>query len=330
MILYLLNAQFERIAIIDSYVSLIWTRRYWDVGDCELYIPANTDISYQNGMYLQKADDLNDIMRIDSIRLTEDSENGDYLTISGKGFENILASRIVWYKTKSAGNAEAALYSLFIANFLESDNANRNISALSVANLKGLTGTISGEFNGVELLEIVQTVCQANGYGFKFNGLQFEIYTGADRSSTGTQPIVIFSPDFGNVSSTDYTRDQAGHKNTCLAYAESSQSGYGRLLVTEGGNNAGFNRFETFVDCTTEEDTELMLNAAVDTLSEDKPINEFTGEIIPVLATNPYYLGDIIQLADAYGHTARARITEMIESDSAEGYSVIPTFEVIE
>ena len=76
MILYLLNAQFERIAIIDSYVSLIWTRRYWDVGDCELYVTAKTDISYQNGMYLQKADDLDDIMRIDSIRLTEDSENG--------------------------------------------------------------------------------------------------------------------------------------------------------------------------------------------------------------------------------------------------------------
>lgn len=330
MILYLLDNNFNRIAVIDSYVSLLWVKRYWEVGDFELYVTANTNVEYKKGYYVQKASDNNTLMKIDTIKLTEDMENGDYLTISGKSFENILASRIIWYKTRVSGNAEAVLYSLFMSNFRYSENANRNISALSVAALKGLTGTMTSEYNGEEFLEVVQSVCKEKGFGFRFNHFEFEIYQGADKSYGSNNPLVIFSPDFGNIASTNYTQDRSAHKNTCLAYSESSQSGYGRLLVTSGGENTGMNRFETFNDCGTEEDTSLMLAAAENMLAEDKEMNIFEGEIISQLATAEYDLGDIIQLSDNYGNEAKARITEIIESDSAEGYSIIPTFEVIE
>ena len=331
MILFLLDANFQRLAIIDQYVSLIWTTRYKTVGDFELYVPANTDVPYQNGMYIKKANETltsGNIMRIDAIRLQTDNENGDYYIISGKGFENILASRIVWFKTRITGNAESALYNLFVACFKQAENANRNISSFSIASLKGFTDTMTAEYNGEELLTIVEEVCEAFGYGFRFNGFQFEIYKGTDKSQSESNPV-IFSPAFGNVASTDYTQDMSAHKNTCLAYSESSQNAYGRLLVTSGGSNTGFNRYETFVDCMTEEDTALMITAANDTLVEDKKIDIFEGEIFPQYATNDYALGDIITIGDSYGHSAKARITEMIESDSAEGYSIIPSFEVI-
>lgn len=40
--------------------------------------------------------------------------------------------------------------------------------------------------------------------------------------------------------------------------------------------------------------------------------------------------GDIVQIADAYGHDIKARILEIVTSESDEGYSVYPTFSLIE
>ena len=40
MDLYILNKNFEKIGLIDTYESVIWTTRYYTYGDFELYIPA--------------------------------------------------------------------------------------------------------------------------------------------------------------------------------------------------------------------------------------------------------------------------------------------------
>mgnify|MGYP002731915666 FL=1 len=58
MELYILNQTFQRVAVIDQYSSLIWTRRYWDVGDFELYIPADPDLLQylQIGFYVFRED----------------------------------------------------------------------------------------------------------------------------------------------------------------------------------------------------------------------------------------------------------------------------------
>ena len=59
MLLYLLNESFERIGIIDSYVSIIWTTRYQDVGEFELYLPSNNPNAFECGQFLQRDDDKN-------------------------------------------------------------------------------------------------------------------------------------------------------------------------------------------------------------------------------------------------------------------------------
>lgn len=42
MDIYVLNTSFERIGIIDYCTSIIWTTRYCDAGDFELYLPATS------------------------------------------------------------------------------------------------------------------------------------------------------------------------------------------------------------------------------------------------------------------------------------------------
>lgn len=332
MILYLLDGNFRRLAVIDRYVSLLWVDRYSDVGDFELYLPAQTDIPFAKGLYLQKADDTEGrLMRIEHIRLTEDEENGDYYTISGSGFEKILASRIVWYRTRITGKAEACLYALVREAFVKSDIIGRNISGITTAPLKSLQGGMSGVYNGEELLDIVISACKDNGYGFRFNGFVFEVYEGTDRSfDQSVNDFVIFSPDFGNLARSDYTQDISAEKNVCLAYAESSQTGYGRLTYT-AGSAAGYARHETFTDCGTDDDEVILRTSAAEVLTDREQRNTFEGDIIVRDGwRDTFGLGDIVQLQNDYGNAGKVRITEIIESDSAEGHAIIPTFEVIE
>ena len=44
MDIYVLNDNFERVGIIDGYTSIIWTIRYYEPGDFELYLAADNNI----------------------------------------------------------------------------------------------------------------------------------------------------------------------------------------------------------------------------------------------------------------------------------------------
>lgn len=110
MELYILNQTFKRVAVIDQYRSLIWTRRYWDVGDFELYIPADPDLLQylQIGFYVFR-EDCENTMMIEHIEIKTDAENGNYFIISGRGVENILSYRVVANAGSFAASSPSAL-----------------------------------------------------------------------------------------------------------------------------------------------------------------------------------------------------------------------------
>jgi len=338
MLLYLLDSNFQKVDVIEQYVSLIWTVRYQSTGDFELYIPADKIGSIQKGMYLQKVSDETSggyLMCIENVVLSEDAEDGDYITVSGRSAEKILADRVVWYKTRTVGSAEMGLYSLYHRNFRASDVAARNLSSFGVGTYKDLDAVMKGEYNGESFLDVTEAVCVENGIGFrllfKAGSFTFDIYEGTDRSyDQNINDFVVFSPMFGNLAKSDYTQDTTEMKNVCLAYAESPTNGYGRKYASVG-TASGFNRREMFVDCGTDDEDAMMTGEAQTALSEYKEVHSFEGEVIPKPGwEDEYFLGDIVQIVNDYGNAGKVRIAEIIESDSAEGYTIIPTFEVIE
>ena len=40
MDIYVMNTSFEVVGVIDDYLSVIWSRRYYTEGDFELYVSA--------------------------------------------------------------------------------------------------------------------------------------------------------------------------------------------------------------------------------------------------------------------------------------------------
>ena len=70
--------------VIETYKSAIWTERYNERGDFELYIPATADIiadvnfnSTNTTQYICRADDTKKCGMIESIKISTDADEGN-------------------------------------------------------------------------------------------------------------------------------------------------------------------------------------------------------------------------------------------------------------
>ena len=93
---FVLNENFEKIGIIDIFVSLIWDKKYNDFGEFELYIPATTtnfDLIKASKYVVRPDDDM--VGLISKIELDTSAEKGDYLIVSGKSAESLLNQRVL-------------------------------------------------------------------------------------------------------------------------------------------------------------------------------------------------------------------------------------------
>ncbi len=107
MIITVLDMNFNAVAIVEAYRSFIWTDRYDDVGDFELYVPASAPYldKIRNDFYISctEADytGFRRLMIVEKKEYKTDLENGNNVVISGRSLESILDRRIVWKKDGS-------------------------------------------------------------------------------------------------------------------------------------------------------------------------------------------------------------------------------------
>ena len=105
MELTLLNTSLDAIAILDDYESVIWTDRYWECGDFEIYTPVTTDIlSVLKQDYYLRHRESEHVMIIEKLLIKTDVETGNHITVTGRSLESILMRRIVWKQRTISGN----------------------------------------------------------------------------------------------------------------------------------------------------------------------------------------------------------------------------------
>lgn len=101
MDLYVLNTEFDTVAIIDDYESFNWTDRYNEAGDFELVLLVTTElltvIQTDYYLYFQMSDHL---MIIESLEIKTDDEKGNRFVVSGRSLESLLDRRVIWFKLK--------------------------------------------------------------------------------------------------------------------------------------------------------------------------------------------------------------------------------------
>ena len=357
MELVIVNDELRKIAVVDTYKSFIWTDRYDECGDFEIYVTMSEQAfdTFQNGYYI--VTDISDhVMIIEDISLMTDVENGSFLIITGRSLESILDRRIVWEQTVLSKNTtienvvkrllndaiiEPSVANRRIDNFIYKDSTDPYITGLKLA------GDI--QFTGDNLYDTIHEICNIFEIGFKItlndeSQFVFELYCGKDRSyAQSALPYVEFSPSFDNLISSDFKVVTSGYKNVTLVAGEGE--GSDRTVISINSDNySGLNRRELYTDArdlssnvddgtlTPEQYTEVLTNRGLTKLAETQVESDFDAKVDyhqPYVYNDDYFMGDIVQFQNQFGLSYQVRITEFISSDSTSGFEQYPTFKIL-
>ncbi len=106
----ILDKDFHIVGIIDGYESFIWTDRFKEYGDFELYSVVDYKILNlcKQDYYIQ-IDESDHLMIIDTIEITTDADNGNHIKITGKSLESLLDRRIIWDQTTVSSGKDHTL-----------------------------------------------------------------------------------------------------------------------------------------------------------------------------------------------------------------------------
>ena len=383
------DTDLKLVGVLDNYNSSIFAKRYRENGDCEVYLPSTQDAldSLKMGYYLAKIGD-SVLYRINYIELTTDAENGNFLTVKGVDAKSFIDQRVVLRTSIARGSAEAFALSLVNDSLGASAESDRQLKD-SGGNLifetasQGFSDQLTEQVSYKNVGEKIREYCALFGWGYKaelVNGkIQFSFYKGADRSDS-----VVFSPEYENITTSDYFEDRSELKNYVLIGGQGQ--GADRVMVLVG-DTSGADRYEMFVDAkdqssivtygemtkaysggtivpvvgtgtyeyvlngatiaTLDTDTptadtkcdltlgiyELQLvDRAVAAMSEYKAKTDFESEVIPDVTFvygQDYFLGDIVKVENEFGISVNARISEIVEVEDENGYSIQPTFEYL-
>lgn len=360
MIINLLNDNFEKILETDDYISLMWCKRYNDVGGLDLELIAtieNLQLFKKN--YFITRDDDEAIFRINNIELSTNEDGVNTLLIGGEDCLNILNQRInvdVSYTENDKvqntfeGTAENYIRDLIIKNVINPDILNRKINNLILGDFKGFTEAVKIQKDFVALGEEIILVSKANYLGCKMSYLNntfvFDLYKGADRSiDQNINAPVVFSPEYDNLVSSKYTVDASEVKNSVIPYVSGDETSnkykieWNTLTDEITNDKFGLNRYETKIDIKSvfddlEDKTIASFDEGLKTvinkeLIHTKPKVSFEGAVDNnnYQYKVDYELGDVVSVENEFGVKANARIVEIIETYNQEGYYLEPVFE---
>ena len=373
----LLDDKFKQVASVSYYKSLIWTERFDEPGDFELYIPMDESLPqiYQIGYYLWCSDS-EYLMVIENRKVESDPEDGDFYLITGRSVESILDRRVVWDRTDFVEKDDVepnlqngvkkllnenlinpAMLPRKIENFIFEETTDEVITKL----------TLIASYLGQDLLDVISKLCKEEEIGFKVtlnddDKFVFKLIAGTDRTYDQTEnPYVLFSPKRKNIINTNYLESTKTYKNVALIVGETetktdkdgneyvvSRIDYEFSVLNDDQTYAftGLDRREVFVDATSlkledgdngvrtaEEYQALLRKRGIDALIEGAITTAFDGELVPDVMYEygkDYYIGDLVQFEDLFGHEGIARVTEFIRSHDDNGMTMYPTFTIIE
>lgn len=222
-----LDKNYDGIAMIDIFTSAIWTVRYDEAGDFEIYTPVRLDYiqAMQIGNYLWNRDS-DRLMVIETVEIETDAEEGPQLIVTGRSLESILDRRIVTSSQNFSGNLQSVLFAIIQNEIISSDGI-RQIPGFSLkaSSDSQITSISISELSvrGENVYDVVCSLCQANKVGWRVlpkgaGGFEFELYVGVDRSyAQSVNPYVTFSPSFENLLNSNYIKSFKSYKNSIYA-----------------------------------------------------------------------------------------------------------------
>lgn len=361
MELFVLDNTFKSLYNLDVFESLIWTERYNGCGNFEFYTPVNRDILQVVDVVQKKMEakldtyvwlkDSKNTMIIEDIEITTDVETGNHLIVSGRGLESILDRRIVWEQTTLDGKLQGQIQKLLNNEIINPKIAARKIPnfIFSLSSDPIITSSnLRAQYTGDNVYDLILELCDTLQLGFDVtldqnNQFVFSLKRGVDRSyDQDVNPYVVFSPKYENIINSDYLESIKTLKNVTLVAGEDEGTSRKTRIV---GSASGLSRRELYTDArdiqsevedrtlTDGEYNALLDQRGSEKLSENMYTKVFTGEIEAsrtFVYDKDFFIGDVVQIVNEYGMESKVRVSEVVRVQDTSGYSMYPTFQVVD
>lgn len=324
---------------IDNYESLIFVQRSQKVGEFELHINLDKNLTNtlveDNFVYL-------DSKRVGVIRYREvDSETSEQLIIKGTTLQGLLNRRIMLpvinvdfeYETIT-GPLETVMKHYVIANLVNPTDPTRKVDNLVVLPDLKRGEEISWDARFGPIDENLETLATDTiGWNLTLDLINrqfiFDVLVGKNLSYNQSENNrVMFSVDFNNIKGRNFIDNALGYKNT--AYVGGQGEGVDRLITEVGANLTGWKRIETFIDASDVEEDEELPTKGMERLKALSKIQSFESEILPYgefVYGKDYNLGDTVTVRDKkLGLTLDTPIVEIRETFEAGGYVLEAVF----
>lgn len=353
------DTTFKSVYILDIAQSIIWTERYKEVSDFEMYVPLNdNNLFYLREDYYLIHPNSSKVMIIEQVSVKTHDDYGRTLLVKGRSLESILERRIVLRQILLDGGFQSSVKQLITDNAINSIYPERNITRLNFidsTDSKILALTLKGQFYSENLLDLLLNLLVEEDLGFKIsltenNMFEFMLFFGVDRSYSQVStnnPFVVFTPEYDNLANSNYTYTNRYKKTYTLVSGDRRYlDGNGlpmRQQVWLGGTNTfDLERREMFSDANDlsrlNESTNSLIpdTAYIDQLKKrgelelslNSEMTFFDGQVKlddSYKYNVDFFLGDIIQLDDGIGHVSKVRVEEMILNENINGYEYYPT-----
>lgn len=346
----ILNKDFIRVSEIDAYDSAIWSERYREHGDFELYGRPQALLSQgvSVGFYLSKHGS-DRIMFIENMGLDTSVDDGPAVIVTGRSLEAMLFRRVLWPPMTINGTIESGIRQILDATIVNPSDERRKIPNFVVNIMKDdvISNTsLSAQFSGETVYDAIVAICEVYDLGFKIvyedGKFVFVLYRGTDRSfNQDVNPYVIFSPDFDNLASTSYSH--SSDSLATFAYVAGKENDDSSRLTTEVDLGlTGLDRRELFVDASdiSEKDDDgnvipqdeyasFLEERGLETLSENTATEFFEGSMDSVgvyVYGRDFFLGDTVQIQNEFGIGAASQVLEIVYTKDSNGETVVPTF----
>ena len=350
MEVWILDTDFSSVSVLDTFESLIWTDRYREYGDFEIFaFPTSQLINDAKDDFYLYNPASEHTMIIEHHEVTTDIEEGPRFIVTGRSLESLLTRRIVWNQTTISGSLQNGIKKLITENFISPEVSERKITNFVFVDSTDpeITKlTHEQQYTGDIIYDVIVDLCNTYDIGFKITLnidkkiFEFSLYKGKDRSyAQETNPYVIFSPNYENIINSDYTHSIKDYKNVTRIGGEGV--GIDRKMTTYG-NASGLNRREIFTDArdisSKNDDGEvlpdqdylnLLQQRGKENLAEYAVKEGFEGEVEAskmFIYGRDFFLGDCVQVQNEFGMSGTSLVSEIVFSQDKDGESVFPTF----
>ncbi len=355
---YVLNQNFESIAKVTGFKSIMWVDRYNEPGEFEVYLPINKETfdNFKGDNYLWYSGSEH-LMIIEDLEVNTDIAEYPILIAKGRSLESILDRRILLYDTVFKENLEDDIRQILDVTLMSHADPDRVISnfIFEYSYDNRINPLIyNAEFNkGDNLKDAVEKAVKGKKLGYKItlnenHQFVFRLYIGEDRSyDQDKNPWTIFSPRFNNLKTFKIQHEGGSNfRNVVYTYGEEYQGNPPQELIV--GTTTGLLRREIYNNASSiahvvkeESETKILtadeytaqLKDSADKLQKEHIIKE-TAECEVDYKLNfkygrDYNVGDIVQVENEYGQQIKMRVSEFITSISESGIELYPTFKNI-